>query len=254
MQLITSKKNDVIKEIKKLDTKKNRKKTNRYLIEGLHLVDEALKYNVDIIQVLATDKYLNHRLVKENYDTAFEISEDLAEYISDTKSPQGIFAVARINEESKISDFNGKWILLDNVQDPGNVGTIIRTADAAGFDGVVLGDNTADVYQGKVQRATQGSQFHIKTITTDTKYIMSEFKNNGIPVWATEVNRHAKPITKLDKTENVLIVMGNEANGLSKEVLEIADEQTFIPIFGKAESLNVGVAASVMMYYLTLEA
>ncbi|GKQ42526.1 rRNA methyltransferase [Companilactobacillus sp. RD055328] len=254
MQQITSKKNDVIKEIKKLDAKKNRKKNNRYLIEGLHLIDEALKYNVEIVHVLVTDKYVNHRLVKENYDTAFEITEELSEYISDTKSPQGIFAVAHIDENNKINDFHGKWILLDNVQDPGNVGTIIRTADAAGFDGVILGDNTADIYQGKVQRSTQGSQFHIKTITTDTKYIMGEFKNNGIPVWATEVNRHAKPITELNKVDDVLIVMGNEANGLNQDVLNLADEQTFIPIFGKAESLNVGVAASVMMYYLSLGA
>lgn len=252
MQQITSKKNDVIKEIKKLDTKKNRKKTNRYLIEGLHLIDEALKYNVEIVQVLVTDKYLSHRVVKENYDTAFEITEDLAEYISDTKTPQGIFAVANIEDDNKVTDFHGKWILLDNVQDPGNVGTIIRTADAAGFDGVILGDNTADVYQGKVQRATQGSQFHIKTVTTDTKYIMGEFIDNGISVWATEVNRHAKPITELDRVEDVLIVMGNEANGLNKDVLALATEQTFIPILGKAESLNVGVAASVMMYYLSL--
>ncbi|MGR3741619.1 TrmH family RNA methyltransferase [Companilactobacillus sp. DQM5] len=253
MQQITSKKNDIIKEIKKLDAKKQRKKSNLYVIEGLHLIEEALKYNVNIKQALVTDKYINHRLVKEYYDNSYEITEELAEYISDTKTPQGIFAVAEIEQENKFNNYNGKWVLLDNVQDPGNVGTIVRTADAAGFSGVLLGDNTADVYQGKVQRSMQGSQFHIPIVVADTKYIMNEFKKKNISVWATEVNKNAKPVNELEKPNDILIVMGNEANGLNKEILLLADEQVYIPIFGKAESLNVGVAASVMMYHLVLK-
>lgn len=252
MQPITSKQNDLIKDIKKLEQKKNRKKNHEYLIEGVHLVEEALKNNVSIRRALVTDKYTNHRLVKEYYDNSYEITEELAEYISDTKTPQGIFAVADIKNNETLKDHKGKWILLDNVQDPGNVGTIVRTADAAGFKGVILGDNTADLYQGKVQRAMQGSQFHIEILNIPTEKAITEFSEDGGNVWATEVNRNAKPITELSNPENVLVIVGNEANGLKENILSKADEQVFIPILGKAESLNVGIAAAVMMYKLGL--
>lgn len=252
MQQITSKKNDIIKETKKLQTKKYRKKNQEYLIEGLHLIDEALKYNVEIVNVFATDKFRDHRIVKKYFDQTYEITEEIAEEISDTKTPQGIFAIAKIDESNTEIDFKDRWLLLDNVQDPGNVGTIIRTADAAGFKGVLIGDNTADIYQGKVQRSMQGSQFHIKIQTSDSRYLIEEFLDHSVPVWASEVNKSAKPITDLASPNDVLIIMGNEANGLNKEILNLATEQVYIPILGQAESLNVAIAAAVLMYQVTL--
>lgn len=253
MQPITSKQNDLIKDVKKLELKKNRKKNHEYLIEGVHLVEEALKNGVSIRRAFVTDKYTNHRLVKEYYDNVYEITEELSEYISDTQTPQGIFAVADITDDEKTIDYKGKWILLDNVQDPGNVGTIVRTADAAGFSGVILGDNTADLYQGKVQRAMQGSQFHINTFNIPSAKAITGFANAGVSVWATEVNKASKPVTELKNPEDVLVVVGNEANGLKADILQMADEQVFIPIIGKAESLNVAIAASIMMYKLGLD-
>ncbi|MCJ0587178.1 RNA methyltransferase [Enterococcus cecorum] len=140
--------------------------------------------------------------------------------------------------------------MLDYVQDPGNVGTMIRTADAAGFDGVILGEGCADVYATKTLRSMQGSQFHLKVIQADLSQVIQQLKAAQVKVYATELNKEAKQYQELPYHENVAIIMGNEGQGVRSEILKLADESVYIPIYGQAESLNVGVAAGIMMYGL----
>ncbi|MFD1471095.1 TrmH family RNA methyltransferase [Companilactobacillus mishanensis] len=250
MKYIESRKNDEIKQINKLSKTKQIKKTGTYLIEGFHLVREADENEQEIVTLLATEKNEEDRLVKKYYDNTLIISEEIAKDLSETQTPQGIFAVLKIKTEDKTPDFKGQWVILADVQDPGNVGTIVRTADAAGFDGVVTSLETADIYQPKVQRSMQGSQFHLPIYRMDLEDAIKKAKIADLTVYGSEVNSEAVPYKELDKTDNFALVMGNEAHGLSENTLKMTDKNIYIPILGKAESLNVAVAAGVLMYGL----
>ncbi|MQS76503.1 TrmH family RNA methyltransferase [Companilactobacillus halodurans] len=250
MKYIESKKNDEIKQLKKLSATKNIRKTGTYMIEGFHLVREADQYEQEFVKLLVTEKYEDDRLVKKYHDIAVTISEDVANDLSETKTPQGIFAVIKVNEENDLTDFSGKWVMLDDVQDPGNVGTIVRTADAAGYDGVITSLDSADFYQPKVQRSMQGSQFHLPIYRMDINRAINLAKKSQLKIYGSQVNAKAKPYNELTKIDNYALVMGNEAHGVTKEVLGETDENIYIPILGKAESLNVAVAAGVLMYGL----
>ena len=250
MKYIESKKNDEIKQLKKLALTKNIRKTGTYVVEGFHLVREADQYEQEFVKLLVTEKYTEDRLVKKYHDIAVSISEDVAKELSETKTPQGIFAVLKVNNTDKISAINGKWVMLDDVQDPGNVGTIIRTADAAGYDGVITSLNTADFYQPKVQRSMQGSQFHLSIYRMNINDAITLAKESDLTIYGSEVNDQAKPYNELAKKDKFALIMGNEAHGVSQDVLNQADENIYIPILGQAESLNVAVAAGVLMYGL----
>ncbi|PMD73405.1 TrmH family RNA methyltransferase [Companilactobacillus nuruki] len=250
MKYIESKKNDEIKQLKKLSATKNIRKTGTYMIEGFHLVREADQFEQEIVKLFVTEKYQDDRLAKKYYDIATVVSEDVANELSETKTPQGIFAVLKVQESDNLENITGKWVMLDDVQDPGNVGTIIRTADAAGYDGVITSLDSADFYQPKVQRSMQGSQFHLPIYRMDINKAINMAKESGLRVYGSEVNSNVKPYNELTKNDNFALVMGNEAHGITKEVLNETDENIYIPILGKAESLNVAVAAGVLMYGL----
>lgn len=250
MKYIESKKNDEIKQLKKLSATKNIRKTGTYMIEGFHLVREADQFDQEIVKLFVTEKYQDDRLAKKYYDIATVISEDVANELSETKTPQGIFAVIKVQADDDLKEFSGKWVMLDDVQDPGNVGTIVRTADAAGYDGVITSLDTADFYQPKVQRSMQGSQFHLPIYRMDINRAINMAKKSGLKVYGSEVNAQAKPYNELEKTDDFALVMGNEAHGITQDVLNETDENIYIPILGKAESLNVAVAAGVLMYGL----
>ena len=250
MKYIESKKNDEIKQLKKLSATKNIRKTGTYMVEGFHLVREADQFEQEFVKLFVTEKYQDDRLVKKYYDIATVVSEDVANELSETKTPQGIFAVLKVQTSDDVTDFSGKWVMLDDVQDPGNVGTIVRTADAAGYDGVITSLDTADFYQPKVQRSMQGSQFHLPIYRMDINKAITLAKQASLKIYGSEVNASAKPYTELTKADNFALIMGNEAHGVTKEVLSQTDENIYIPILGKAESLNVAVAAGVLMYGL----
>lgn len=252
MKYIESKKNEEIKQINKLNKTKEIKKTGTYLIEGFHLVQEADDNGQEIVKVLATENHQDNRIIKKYYDDAIIISDDIAASLSETKSPQGIFAVIKINQPKELPELSGQWVILANVQDPGNVGTIIRTADAAGYDGVITSLDTADIYQPKVQRSMQGSQFHLPIYRLDLHQAISKAKDAGLTVYGSEVNDQAVPYNTLEKIDNFALIMGNEAHGLDEETLQMTDQNIYIPLMGKAESLNVAVAAGVLMYGLKI--
>lgn len=249
MKEIQSTKNQVIKERKKLHKRKYRELEARYLLEGFHLVEEALNCGAQIEEIFVDERGLKEwkSWRNQSIDQVYFVSDEVMKSLSDLPTPQGMIAVVQ-KEEPTFDTLLGKWLLLDNVQDPGNVGTMIRTADAAGFSGVILGTGTADIYSTKVLRSMQGSQFHLPVVSKDLLEWIPQMKEHGIPVYGTELSTEAVTVSEISKSENVALILGNEGQGVSQTILEMTDKNLYIPIYGKAESLNVGVAAGILMY------
>ncbi|MGX4645222.1 TrmH family RNA methyltransferase [Holzapfeliella sp. JNUCC 80] len=254
MQQITSLTNKTIKELKKLQQKKYRQKYGLYLVEGFHTVEEALKSNQSYHYLIGTADALDK--VTTNYDVkddkVLEVTDEIANALSQTNTSQSIFMVLTINQPKSFSFYPGKWVLLDNLADPGNVGTIIRTADAAGYDGVILNTKNVDLYNDKVQRAMQGSQFHITVLQHDLDDAIVNLKDAGNRVFASCLDDEAIHSDEVESGNAFALIVGNEAHGVSFEHLELADAKVYIPILGQAESLNAAVAAGIMMYQFVL--
>ena len=253
MQQISSVNNATVKKLAKLKQKKYRDEEGRYLIEGFHLFDEAIKSGKKYQYLLGTEEALDK--AEEDYDVDLSgknvilINKAIARHLSSTKNSQEIFMVLKIDQPREFPFNYGKWVLLDNLADPGNVGTIIRTADAAGFDGVVLSPESADLYNPKTQRAMQGSQFHIDLIKRDLADVITDFQDAAIPVYASMLDKTAKQLPDFDKVPQLALIIGNEAHGVSSTIASLSDEKLYIPIKGKAESLNAAVAAGIMIYH-----
>lgn len=253
MQQISSVNNATVKKLAKLKQKKYRDEEGRYLIEGFHLFDEAIKFGKKYQYLLGTEEALDK--AEEDYDVDLSgknvilINKAIARHLSSTKNSQEIFMVLKIDQPREFPFNYGKWVLLDNLADPGNVGTIIRTADAAGFDGVVLSPESVDLYNPKTQRAMQGSQFHIDLIKRDLADVITDFQDAAIPVYASMLDKTAKQLPDFDKVPQLALIIGNEAHGVSSTIASLSDEKLYIPIKGKAESLNAAVAAGIMIYY-----
>ncbi|WP_024614984.1 RNA methyltransferase [Clostridium sp. Ade.TY] len=251
MIYIESKENAIYKEIKKLKERKNRNKSKKYLIEGIRLVEEALKANAKIEAIFFIkdiEEKAEDLLQKYNYKgKVFGLNKQLFLDCTSTEHPQGMLAVICMNSNDK--ELSGSFYLLcDKVQDPGNLGTIIRTAHAANIDGIILTKGTVDIYNDKTIRSTMGSMFYIPIIQEDSdlKYTLG-LKNRGFSIVATSLEG-SKDFFSEDLTGKIVITVGNEGNGVSKEVYDISDKKVKIPMPGGAESLNVGVASSIIIY------
>ena len=252
MQVINSVKNPLVKKTAKLLNKKYRKQDAAYLIEGFHLVTEALASGVAYQLLLGTEEalaQLNQNGFGFSDKKAVQVSAPICERLSATKQSQDVFMVLPINQPKTFSFSYGKWVVLDELADPGNVGTIIRTADAAGFDGVVLSKNTVDLYNPKTQRAMQGSQFHIKIVESGLQPVLTSFRAAGIPIYISLLDKTAKPLPDFEKVDALALIIGNEAHGADRSLISLCDEKLYIPIKGQAESLNAAVAAGIMIYH-----
>lgn len=235
---ITSINNEYIKEISKLNEKKYRDKSNKYLIEGLHLVTEALKY--DIIDTI---------IIREdfNYETNIKhiiVSNEVMKKLSDNPSIPKIMAIV-YKKESTIS--GNKILLLDRLQDPGNLGTIIRSAVAFNFDTIILSNDTVDLYNSKVLRSTQGMLFNINILRQDLTSVINELKNNNYTIYGTKVD-NGNDVKKINNTNKFALIIGNEGTGISDNILKQCDKYLYIKMNNNCESLNAGVAASILMY------
>lgn len=252
MQQISSVNNKTIKDLAKLNKKKYREDTGMYIIEGFHLIEEALQSGRKFQYLLGTDEALN-KVEEYGVDLSSKsvilINKAITRHLSSTKNSQEIFMVLKIDQPKEFPFNYGKWVLLDNLADPGNVGTIIRTADAAGFDGVVLSPESVDLYNPKTQRAMQGSQFHIELIKQDLTSVITTLKSYDIPVYASMLDKSAKELPDFEKVPQLGLVIGNEAHGVSDFIAKLSDEKLYIPIKGQAESLNAAVAAGIMIYH-----
>ena len=246
MTIITSKANSVVKNAKKLHQKKYRK--SAYLIEGWHLFEEAVQAGVMIEKVFALESYRDQLAA---FPQTIWVSEEILLDLADTQTPQGIVAVIQ-KEEVGLPDLHqGKFLFLEDVQDPGNVGTMIRTADAAGFTGVIVSDKSADIYSLKTLRSMQGSHFHLPIYRLPLATFVEEAKKSNLPILATTLSRDSKDYRELSSLENFVLVMGNEGQGISSVMAESADQLVHIGMKGRAESLNVAVAAGILMFYFS---
>lgn len=238
--LITSLDNQKIKDIKKLQTKKYREKTSLFLVEGEHLVLEA--YKAGCLETLILKDGFEYDL---NVNT-ISVTENVLKYISELDTPQPMMGVCHKKE---VSSTKGNIIILDNVQDPGNLGTIIRSAVAFNFDTIVLSNDSVDVYNSKVVRASQGLLFNVNIKIGDLTEIIPELKKDGYQIYGTKVT-NGNDVKSIAKNSLFAIIMGNEGNGMSDVVSELCDSFVYINMNDKCESLNVGVAASILMYEL----
>ena len=246
MTIITSKANSVVKNAKKLHQKKYRK--SAYLIEGWHLFEEAVQAGVTIEKIFALESYRDQLVA---FPQTIWVSEEILLDLADTQTPQGIVAVIQ-KEEVGLPDLHqGKYLFLEDVQDPGNVGTMIRTADAAGFTGVIVSDKSADIYSLKTLRSMQGSHFHLPIYRMPLVSFVEEAKKSDLPILATTLSRDSKDYRELSSLENFVLVMGNEGQGISSVMAESADQLVHIGMKGRAESLNVAVAAGILMFYFS---
>lgn len=249
---LTSIHNQHVKNWKKLQTKKFRCQTGLYLLDGWHLVQEALKAHVRVQQLIGTkDELAEHSDIVSLVAEVYEVTPAIMKHITPTVTPQGIAAVAELPQTHfNPQEIHGAWLMLDGVQDPGNVGTMVRTADAAGFTGVVVNDKTADLYSPKVVRSMQGSQFHLLLVNGDLKKWVTDFQKAGAPVYGTQLNPQAENFRNVHPGETFALIMGNEGKGISDDLLKLTDKNLYIPMKGEAESLNVAVSAGILMFTL----
>ncbi|KIL46273.1 TrmH family RNA methyltransferase [Jeotgalibacillus campisalis] len=248
MNFLHSLQNPQVKAWKKLLTKKGRDQANLFIVEGFHLVEEAFKSGAVKEIMIREGIEIPHWMDDESI-TVTGLTDEISKAIAETEHTQGVFAVCS-QESRELTDFNAERILLiDAVQDPGNIGTMIRTADAAGIDLVVLGKGSADPYNAKVLRSAQGSHFHLSIVKEDLNHSIPALKEKGIPVYGTAL-QNASPYQKVNSGGPFALIMGNEGAGVNGELLQLADENLYVPIYGKSESLNVAVAAGILLFHL----
>ena len=240
MEVITSLTNNKVKDLCKLNMKKYRDESGLFLVCGEHLVLEAEKNNV-LVEVIKTVDYEKDFNVKTTY-----VSYDVLKKISSLESPQKVIGLCKKISNNIVGD---KVLLLDDLQDPGNLGTIIRSSVAFGVDTIVLSSNTVDLYNDKVIRASEGMIFNINIIKRDLFEVIDELKNNNYVIYGTKVDGGVN-LSDVNKSSKYALIMGNEGNGVKKEILDLCDSYIYIPMDSKCESLNVGVATSIILYEL----
>ncbi len=263
MQVISSKDNEFIKHVKKLKDKKYRDLNKEYIIEGIKLIKEAIEEKVNIKQIVICDNCQNTDVIPRDlmYEIAkFEcvyVTDKIFKSITEVNTPQGIMAIigrniANISEAMDISeneiDYSQDIIVaLDDIQDPGNLGTILRTVDSVGLNQILVSKGTADCYNPKVVRSTMGAIFRVKIIEcNDLEKTLREIKKRKFKLIVTSLQTEKSLYdVKFDKK---VIVIGNEANGVGSKIQDMADEKIKIPMLGKTESLNASVATGIVLY------
>ena len=254
MQTITSKDNELIKHIRKLKDKKYRDESNEYVVEGVKLVEEAVIENAKIKQIIVcedtsrTYEIPTHIMLEIAKYECISVSDKIFNIITQVTNPQGIMAIIEKNAQNAKIDYTQDIIVvLDDVQDPGNLGTILRTVDSIGLNQIIVSKGTADAFNSKVVRSTMGAIFRIKIIEVENlAQAIKEMRKHHFKLMVTSLQTK-NSIYDIDFNKKI-IVIGNEANGVSKEIQDMADEKAKIPMLGRTESLNASVAAGVVMY------
>ena len=262
MQVISSKDNEFIKHVKKLKDKKYRDLNNEYIIEGIKIIEEAINEKANIKQVVICDdcektsnipKDLMYEIAKQE---CVYVTSKLFESLTDVANPQGILAIVEKNtvksqtagnEEQELDYTQDIIVALDDIQDPGNLGTILRTVDSIGLSQILVSKGTADSYNPKVVRSTMGAIFRVKIIEcADLEKTLKEIKKHKFEIVVTSLQTK-NSIYDIDY-KNKVIVIGNEANGVEEKIQKLADKKVKIPMLGKTESLNASVATGIILY------
>ena len=230
--------NEKIKSIKKLREKKYRDIEGLFIVEGKNLVMEAYKNNL-----LKTLIVLDNSSFNLSIET-IRVSENVMKYLSELNTPNEIMGICYKKKEENIS---GNILILDNIQDPGNLGTIIRSAVAFSISTIIVSPDTVSSYNSKALRSTQGLLFDVNIIVRDISGAIDDLKQNGYKIYGTKVD-NGKNLKDIDSTNKYAVIMGNEGSGVNKDILDKCDEYIYIPMNEKCESLNVGVATSIILY------
>lgn len=237
--ILSSLQNPKVKDYCKLmKSKKERDQRGLFIVEGEHLVEEALKYG-QVLEILVEEN--------TNFNLPIQpmmVTKAVMEKICDTETPQGIIALCQ-QKQGELNNVN-RVLLLDDLNDPGNLGTIIRTADAFGFDAIIMSPNTVDLYNPKVVRATQGAIFRVNPLRQSLPEAILQLQNQGVKIYAADLK--GTPLSMLPQEDKIAFVMGNEAQGISQAVKEVVDGSVTIEMAGETESLNVAIAAAIIMY------
>ena len=231
---ITSLQNDFVKHLVKLQQKKHRDASNQILLEGEHLHQEILNAGI------------SHQTIGTDPSNDIEITSQIAKKISTTQSGSKLFTL--IDKPKHHHDFNGnRYLIVDGVQDPGNLGTMIRTAYSFGFDAVLLSQDSVDEFNDKCIRSTQGAVFHIPCIRGDLIEFINKLRNSNVKVYATHLSDDTIGLEMIDRNEKLAVVMGHEGQGVSETVIKYSDQSVKIET-SRFESLNVAVATAIVCY------
>ena len=254
MDIISSKDNEIVKNVRKLKEKKYRDLENAYIVEGIKMVKEAILEKAVIRQIIICDdcektdsipKELMYEIAK--YDCLY-VTSKIFKYISEVQTPQGVLAVVEKNNRDEDINYNEDIIVaLDDIQDPGNLGTILRTVDSVGLTQTLVSKGTADPYNPKVVRSSMGAIYRVKVIECeDLLETLKEVKRNKFKILVSSL-KESNSIYNVKYNKKVLVI-GNEANGVEEKIMNIADEKIKIPMLGKTESLNAAVATGIILY------
>ena len=238
MENITSVNNNHIKELCKLKEKKYRDSTNTFLIEGEHLIYEAYKEGLllEVLPLIGEDFSMDSRITF--------ISKEVMRKLSSTDTIPNVIGVSYKRKEQ---DIGNKILILEDIQDPGNLGTIIRSSLAFGIDTIVLSTKTVDLYNPKVIRSTQGMMFHINIIVRELIPFIKELKKNNFTIYGTKVDNGIN-VKDIEKKDKYALIIGNEGNGMSNDIELLCDNNLYIDMDNNVESLNAAVAASILLY------
>ena len=259
MEIITSVNNQRVKDVANLKQKKYRTETGAFFAEGLRAVIEAVQFaDLSELFFIKTEENKLTEIIKtaeEKGVRLYCVDEKVMAKLSDTKTPQGVLALIKMPEDSlqklnpgTSSDNNAPVIILDRVQDPGNLGTIIRTADAVGALGIILLEGCVDAFSPKVVRASMGSLFHLPVIQdVFPEEALTWCYRHGYEPAATAL-KNAQNMYKADLSKKMAFIFGNEANGVAEELQAAAETRLFIPMAGQAESMNVAMAAGIVLF------
>ncbi len=259
---ISSKNNENVKYIKKvLSSSKTRKKDEVFAIEGINLCEEAFKNKIEIIKIFYTlkcyEKFrtLIDRITMETNAKVYVVANEIMSNMCDTDSPQGILALCKSIDkkvkEDKI-DLYSKIVLLENIQNPSNLGSVLRSVSAFGIDLVVLSGASCDIYNPKVLRGSMGAVFRVNILCVEnTVNFITHLKKEKFMTFASVLDKNVEDVTLLNDFQKIAIVMGNEGNGITKEVIQVCDRKISIPMKANCESLNVSVATGIILWEMT---
>ena len=237
--VIESVQNEKIKYFKKLRETKYIKEYKEFIVEGEHLVEEAIKNGYALEIIILNGKDYNTNLPK------VYVSDNVLKSLSLLKTPQYVMALCKIKNNNEIK--GSRLLLLDNVSDPGNLGTIIRSSVAFGVDTIILSEDSVNLYNDKVVRSSEGMIFNTNIITMNLDSAIKKIKNMGIKIYGTDL-KGSKYLNEVGIPSSYALVLGNEGMGIKKEILDLCDENIKIEMSNNCESLNVGVAASIILY------
>lgn len=255
MDIIKSKDNSKIKYVRSLYSKKSRDEENAFIVEGVKFVNEAIKENAHIMYLMFNGSALDKDEIKELYNFSIEtgteaiICEDnIFNSAAETINSQGVLAVIKRNKTIKTIEDYKFAIMCDRIQDPGNLGTIIRTADAFGPAAVILNKGCVDVYNPKVVRASAGAIFRVPFIYDDSdEKIIDTLRDSGFKIITTVVNSEYS-FDDINQSEKICLVIGNEGQGVSREIIDNSHLAITIKMSGRSESLNASIAAGISIY------